>query len=297
MTRKPRWADAWGPPETSTRHRTTDAYWRKPLAWQKQAQERGVPYRVFCGSLCDVFEDNPQVTYWRLELFEEIIYNTPWLRWLVLTKRPGQAVKFFNSRPELLTGNIWLGVSVEDQATADERIPLLLQIPAPVRFVSAEPLLGPVNAERYMYDSGYYCWNCGYEPSGNIHKYNLFTCAQCGAVWDGTHYINWVIVGGESGPHARPMRPDWARSLRDQCQNAGVPFFFKQQGEWLPFSEWPNGYHGWTKAYSFDPSYNGRPDMVRVGKKAAGRLLDGREWNEYPAAVTAPALGAVTGMK
>jgi len=296
MTRKPRWADAWGPPETSTRVRTKT--WNQPLAWNRKAEKEGRRCRVFCASLGDVFEHNAQVAQWRLDLWD-LIDATPKLDWLLLTKRPENIMDFV---PELWKHGFWPahvlpGTSIEDQATADKRIPLLLQIPAPVRFVSAEPLLGPVNAERYMYDSGYYCWNCGYEPSGNIHKYNLFTCAQCGAVWDGTHYINWVIVGGESGPHARPMRPDWARSLRDQCQNAGVPFFFKQQGEWLPFSEWPNGYHGWTKAYSFDPSYNGRPDMVRVGKKAAGRLLDGREWNEYPAAVTAPALGAVTGMK
>ena len=117
--------------------------------------------------------------------------------------------------------NVWLGVSVEDQQRADERIPLLLDTPAAVRFVSAEPLLAPVTMTPFL------------------------------------AALDWVIVGGESGPHARPMHPDWARSLRDQCQAAGVRFFFKQWGEY--------GEH-----------------RRRVGKRGAGRLLDGRTWEEYP---------------
>lgn len=121
--------------------------------------------------------------------------------------------------------NVWLGVSVEDQKTADERIPLLLDTPAAVRWLSIEPLLGPVDLDGQALD--------------------------------------WVVVGGESGPNARPMHPDWARSIRDQCQAAEVPFFFKQWGE---YGLLPGTIDG----------------TVRLGKKKAGRLLDGREWNEYP---------------
>jgi len=171
--------------------------------------------------------------------------------------------------------NLWLGVSVEDQATADERIPLLLQTPAAVRWFSAEPMLGPISADDFVKDRA---WLNGPGPR-----------------------LDWVVVGGESGPGARPMHPDWARSLRDQCQAAGVPFFFKQWGEWLPSIQRTVG-----AGTSFEPPLNVRtPPLMwcgdaaarfdyrkddglvlssRVGKKAAGRLLDGREWNEFPEA-------------
>lgn len=131
--------------------------------------------------------------------------------------------------------NVWLGVSAEDQKRADERIPHLLMTPAAVRFVSAEPLLGPIDFHGEWID----------RVAGNDPE------------------LNWIIVGGESGHNARPVHPDWARSIRDQCQAAGVPFFFKQWGEHAP-----NG--------------SGRYSMVKVGKRAAGRLLDGREHNEMP---------------
>lgn len=138
--------------------------------------------------------------------------------------------------------NVWLGTSVEDQATADARIPELLQVPASVRFLSCEPLLGPLNLETYL-------WHRWPEDMDRGE-------------------IDWCIAGGESGPKARPMHPDWARSLRDQCVAAGVPYFFKQWGEYK----------------HRDPS--GAPDdggdCIRVGKKAAGRELDGRTWDEYP---------------
>ena len=138
--------------------------------------------------------------------------------------------------------HIWLGVSVEDQKTADQRIPLLLQTPAVVRFVSYEPALGPVDFSPYL----------PIESIGGVEMEN---------------WLHWIITGGESGPNARPMHPDWARSARDQCQAAGIQFFFKQVGEWA--WEWNNGHRF--------------PDGIRrVGKKAASRLLDGREWNEFP---------------
>jgi protein gp37 len=145
---------------------------------------------------------------------------------------------------------IWLGVSVEDQKAADERIPLLLQTPAAVRWISAEPLLGPVDIHHRL-------GSC------------VFTEADPLATGRG---IDWVVVGGESGPKARPMQPEWARTLRDQCEAAGVAFLFKQWGEWGP--NWFNDDAG--------QKIDGSEWMDRMGKKAAGRLLDGRQHDGYP---------------
>lgn len=133
--------------------------------------------------------------------------------------------------------NLWLGVSCERQQEADERIPLLLQTPAAIRFISAEPLLGPID----------------------LRKWHL-----------SIPHLDWVIVGGESGHNARPMHPQWARDIRDQCAAAGVAFFMKQWGGWAP----GDGDCAGQQSY-------------KVGKKAAGRLLDGREWNEFPDQVRA----------
>lgn len=162
--------------------------------------------------------------------------------------------------------NVWLGVSVEDQARADLRIPALLGTPAAVRFLSCEPLLGPVSLR----------W-AKWAPLVNGNEY------------DGMKGLGWVIVGGESGPGARPMHPEWARSIRDQCAYAGVPFLFKQWGEWLPVGPdeetgkdsvyiGPDG-KGIFYAHRYLP---GAQQMARVGKKAAGRTLDGRTHDEYP---------------
>ena len=155
--------------------------------------------------------------------------------------------------------NVFCGVTAENQEQADIRIPILLQIPAAVRYVSVEPMLGPVNTTKYLT-----------QPTPTAYR----MLSSKG--------IDWVICGGESGPGARPMHPDWARSLRDQCQATGVPCFFKQWGEWkgnFPGDEWEP-----TKAmqhYYFDVlGYLGK--AWRVGKKKAGRTLDGREWNEFP---------------
>lgn len=143
---------------------------------------------------------------------------------------------------------IWLGVSVEDQVHADKRIPMLLQTPAAVRWISAEPLLGPVDIHHRL-------GAC------------VFTEADPLATGRG---IDWVVVGGESGDKARPMHPDWARSLRDQCAAAGVPFLFKQWGEWLPDNQNQNG------------GTRSGMGAIKVGKKAAGRLLDGVQHDGYP---------------
>jgi protein gp37 len=170
--------------------------------------------------------------------------------------------------------NLWLGVSVEDQARADERIPELLATPAAKRFISAEPLLGPVSLEELPIAG-----RRGTKDAltGEVSIYGNIV-GDHGA--DPASALDWVIVGGESGPGARPMHPDWARSLRDQCADAGVPFFFKQWGGWLPDhqSSDPAPYAHAHIGHRFSDGLV----AARVGKARAGRRLDGREHNEAP---------------
>lgn len=129
--------------------------------------------------------------------------------------------------------NVWLGVTAENQARADERIPILLQTPAAVRFASIEPMLGPVELEANLGESHWWCPACEAEADPIQVTYNE-RHDLCGSPAEERGGIDWVIVGGETGPGARPMHPDWVRRLRDQCQDAGVPFFFKGWGEWAP---------------------------------------------------------------
>ncbi len=166
--------------------------------------------------------------------------------------------------------NVWEGTSVEDQQRADERIPVLLDTPAAVRWISAEPLLGPVELRHWLHDS-----NCPWDPC---------ICSEPREV-----SLDWVVVGGESGPGARPMHPDWARSLRDQCLSNDVPFLFKQWGEWLPLRDysgsgfWPTAGKGCCRlTVDGDQADAGYP-LQRVGKRHAGRLLDGVQHDGYPA--------------
>ena len=153
--------------------------------------------------------------------------------------------------------NVWLGVSVEDQKTADERIPILLQTPAAVRFVSYEPALGPVDFTTI---------------NGVLNTWSRN--GEIDVVDEGK--LHWIIMGGESGPGARPLHPDWARSTLDQCLAAGVPFFFKQWGEWTPY------YPIHKNLANIKETWRSGRGFWRVGKKVAGRMLDGREWNEFP---------------
>ena len=158
--------------------------------------------------------------------------------------------------------NVWLGTSIEDQATADARIPPLLETPASVRFVSAEPLLGPVDLSAIKHVRYYkICALSGYLGTGMYGDYGP--------------RLDLVIVGGESGKNARPMHPDWARSLRDQCVSAEVPFFFKQWGEWVSVSE----VEGQGDHFRFPDGATVR----RTGKALAGRTLNGRTWDQMPA--------------
>lgn len=251
----------WGP--SGIRVRTSKPNWRKPYQWNKDAQELGICYRVFCASLADVFEDKRELMEWRRDLVV-MMEQTPYLQWQLLTKRPENVLRLLQDTMTIdvntwfagMGYRVWIGTSVENQEQADNRIPHLLKVPSKMLFLSMEPLLGPVDIDIWL---------------GNLPE------DDDGAPYPGS--IQWVIVGGESGQHARPMHPDWARGVRDQCEAAGVPFFFKQWGEYLPANLVENQA---TYPDSALAAYPGNGIAIRVGKKAAGRLLDGREWNEMP---------------
>ena len=186
--------DVWG--ADAPRRRLSDHYWRQPLRWDQDAAQSGQRARVFCASMADVFERNSALDDLRERLWT-LVGITPNLDWLLLTKRPHlarQLTPWANAWPT----HVWLGTTVENQFFADHRIPFLLDVPCRYRFLSCEPLLGPVDLSTYI---------------AGLH---------------------WIIAGGESGSSARPTHPDWVRGLRDQCVNAGVAFHFKQWGNWYP---------------------------------------------------------------
>jgi protein gp37 len=269
----------WGP--GAPRRLTSDANRRKPLAWNKAHAAffatHGRRQRVFCSSLSDVF-DNAVDPAWRRDLFE-LIEQTPNLDWLLLTKRIGNVRDMVplpwvskpfqhgpdptNIYPAGFPKNVWLGATIVNQEEADRDIPKLLAVPAARRFLSMEPLLGRVDLCEQL---GMW-WNSTmgcFESSGSKFNPGL-----------GMGGIDWVIVGGESGRGARPMHPDWARSIRDQCAAAGVAFLFKQWGEWAP--NWLNDDAG--------NKIEGSEWADKMGKKLAGRLLDGVQHDGYPEAL------------
>jgi protein gp37 len=171
----------------------TDKYWRKPQRWNRQAEAKNKTHKVFCGSMCDWADNNaPEGQRGRLW---QLIRDTPHLTWQLLTKRGGNIHRFLPDDWGTGYPNVWLGVTVEDQKHGFPRIEHLREIPATVRFLSMEPLLEPVGI--------------GYLPLGGIH---------------------WVIVGGESGPNARPMMASWVTDIQIECIFSDVPFFFKQWG-------------------------------------------------------------------
>jgi protein gp37 len=213
--------ELWG--ADAARYVTSADNWKKPRRWNDEAARTGKRARVFCASLADVFEDRDDLIQVRRSLFE-LIESTPWLDWLLLTKRPENMLRFApEAWRELWPANLWAGTTVEDQARAEERIPHLLQVPAQVRFLSVEPMLEPVDLTDLVNIE---------EGVPGEHHYSALDCdgdPQDDDDWHGAT-ISWVICGGESGHKARPFDLAWARSLREQCSVAGVPFFMKQIG-------------------------------------------------------------------
>lgn len=256
----------WGP--HAERSRTGAANWMKPLKWDREAAAAGERRRVFCASLADVFDSHSSISpAWRLSLWD-LIRRTPNLDWMLLTKRPGNIAAMLP--PDWNGGwpNVWLGCTVTDQAEADRDIPKLLAVPATVRFLSIEPLLGPIDLTHVELMKS---------TAPTRRKPNVTFDALRGW-WGGAGHpasVHLVIAGGESGTQARPMHPQWARDLRDQCRYAGVAFLFKQWGEWVSVSE----VEGPGRHHQFPDGATVR----RTGKVRAGRTLDGATWDQMPA--------------
>ena len=251
-----------------------------PLRWRR-------PRRIFVNSMSDLFHDQVPDTY--IAQVFAVMALAPQHTFQVLTKRharmrallrddlydlmvrqlaaeDSEIYDAFTNRAALQPErritwplpNVWLGVSTENQQWADIRIPALLDTPAAVRWISAEPLLGPIDLTGDLVTAG------------------------------GSEYLDWVVVGGESGRAARPMHPDWACSLRDQCAAAGVPFLFKQWGEWAP-GDHRNPQLDGQVSIGYRPGCSDPYPLGwvrRVGKKVAGRELDGQTWDQYPEAVS-----------
>jgi len=258
----------------------SEKYWEQPFKWNEAAKKAGKPAKVFCASMADVFEDNPQVIEWRHRLFD-LIVATPYLTWQLLTKRAENIMPFVPpSWQDQFPENVWMGGSAENQKRLEEQVKYLVHVPAVVRYLSLEPLLGPLTLP-----------------------------VDCN---DGSGFFDWVIVGGESGTHARPMHPDWVRSLRDQCHDMGTSFFFKQWGEWYTdkiridtgepsFAMWRSYEHFTQKLWAkkgdvcvdmAGDTCNIGQDfmhaeypvaiMQRIGKGKSGHMLDGKEYREFP---------------
>ncbi len=286
----------WG--ATAPRLFRKAAYWRQPVKWNREAERAGERQRVFCGSLMDIFERHadPGVAVLQAEArarLGAVIRTTPHLIWMLLTKRPEYAAAAamemgFDEFP----ANCWLGVTVETQEY-DWRVVELLNIPCQTRFLSLEPLLGMVTLREVARGLDV-LFRCDHQTRVEG------CCANCSDIPG----IDLVITGGESGDGARPSHPDWFRKLRDECVAAGVPFFFKQWGEYRPlgsldFKRVDSDVISANEDHSVMLRVDGTvvdedvaplsPEeyktaymMERVGKKNAGRLLDGVEWSELP---------------
>ena len=289
-----------------------------PLSWKR-------PCKIFVCSMTDLFGE--WVPFEQIATVFGVMAACPQHTFIVLTKRPERAREFFAwieekgqqaavqggdvqvrfcvmaadhfiergfhvTYPPWPLPNVWLLTSAEDQETAEKRIPHLLKCPATVHGVSYEPALSRVDFSPWL------------RPEFTVHRGDtvlesaegraaITAIAKAAAIQAGARFIGWLIAGGESGPRARPMHPDWARSVRDQCQAAGVPYFFKQWGEWAPTDIAPGGDLGGDMrcglveivrpAGEMDGHFRkGDVLMRRLGKKVSGALLDGREWREFP---------------
>lgn len=269
------------------RKRTTAAYWRQPLLWNKKAAAAGRRAKVFGPSLADPY-DAEIGDEWRND-YMDVIEACPWLDFILLTKRPQVALKFHQHRK--VPDNLWPGITAENQKMLELRAPVILQIPARVHVLSAEPVLGPLDLEHVAVpdrEAGKY--------AGHGHTFNALQGQGDLTLFSAPHQFGWVIAGGESGPKARPSHPDWFRSLRRQCRDAEVPFFFKQWGEWTPgenvkrtagtvrTATWFGGTWSFDREdlATNDGHVDDQPDLYRVGKKAAGAELDGIEHRASP---------------
>lgn len=244
LTLAMRWGhNIWGPAMTTARRLFGEKHWQEPLKWDAEAAAAGERHRVFCASMADVFEDHPMVVTARERLWNTI-RATPNLDWLLLTKRPENVPTML---PDGYWPNVWLGTSTEDQQRADERVPVLLSLRdrVPVLFLSVEPQIGPVDLSAFL--PFYTACGASRDSETQSALNDLFKAVVRRMGGPG---LDWIIVGGESGPKHRPFELDWARALRNQCQAHGIAFHFKQVG-------------GLTHA-------------------AGGCDLDGREWKDFP---------------
>ena len=254
----------------------------QPRRWKK-------PRRIFVCSMGDLFHEDVEEK-WIDAVFGEMGID-PQHTFMVLTKRAARMADYINRAGRVLNpwpwSNVHLGVTVENQARADERIPILLQIPAAYRFVSYEPALGPVDfhmgdnlpmlPEGVPEDSSPGCIPC--DVGGVPHGHRITSRGPC------ARGLDYIIAGGESGPSARPSHPDWFRSVRDECAAAGAGFFFKQWGAWAPCHNYAMDWYLTEEGKAGEPieadrCYQNKCPLARVGKKRAGRFLDGREHNE-----------------
>jgi protein gp37 len=220
----------WGHRET--RRAPSESYWKQPLLWDREARDQGRRSRVFCASMADVFEWGAELNPLRDRLWA-LIERTPNLDWLLLTKRPHLVSRLAPWSDWPL--NVWLGATVENQKFAAKRLPFLADIPAKTRFLSCEPLLGPVDLSEWR------------------------------------DAIDWVIAGGESGPRARPSDPEWFRSLVVQCRRLQIPFHFKQWGEWAPVTARSPNVHRYCTEYSTELARLGKKVS---GRRLDGQTWD-----------------------
>lgn len=304
--------DVWGP--NARRRFFGEKHWTEPLKWNAAAEKAGERRRVFCSSMADVFEmlpaDHPDAEAMataRARLFDDLIPRTPWLDWLILTKRTAAMAAWSQRSP--FGRNVIAMTTAEDQEWFDKRIGGLLGTRAHRRGLSLEPLLGQIDLWPWL--SLQSCGDCLFTQP----EQDMAACAACGSK-NLRPAISWCITGGESGPKARSTHPDWVRSLRDQCVRAGVPFHRKQWGEWMPGQNEARPIQPWGIAHHQDDTWGARPTpsedryawwdnggalhlgfpgdlrdslavwTERVGKKAAGRLLDGVTWDQFPSEIT-----------
>lgn len=279
----------------------------QPLRWRR-------PRKIFVCAHSDLFHDATP-DGWIDRVFA-IMALCPQHTFQVLTKRPERLLKYVGNLPNRVVlaadaghlmglwpsqcaeieralrmplPNVWIGVTAEDQTRANARIPVLLATPAAKRFVSIEPMLGPIHLDDIVMTGSFSDWHI-----------NALHCEEPGETKDhpiGDRTLDWVIVGGESGPNARPMHPDWVRAIRDQCAAAGVPFLFKQWGAWFPVLDRDRDDPDWRADYGRHERAGNRivnleggcgfhgervHVMRRQCKAAAGRTLDGVEHTEFP---------------